>query len=62
MVCLVVSFVMSVTGMAIITRAVMSTVTFAAAVGGILTPTAHASFPCFKQRSIRVARAELGVE
>ena len=61
MVCLVVSSVMSVTGAAIITRAVMSIVTFAAAGGCILTPTAHANFPCFKHRSIGVARAELGV-
>ena len=62
MVCLVVSSVMSVTGVAIITRAIISIVTLATAGGCILTPTAHANFPCFKHRSLGVARAELGVE
>ena len=62
MVCLVVSSVMSVTGAAIFTRAVMSIVTLAAARGCILTPTAHANFPCITHRSIEVARAELRVE
>ena len=62
MVCLVVASVMSITGTAIITRAVMSIVTLATAWGCILAPTAHANFPCFKHGSIGVARAELGVE
>ena len=62
MVCLVVSSVISVTGAAIIAKAVMSTVTLAARGGCILTPTAHANFPCFKHRSIGVARAELEIE
>ena len=30
--------------------------------GGILTPAAHARFPCFEHRSIGIAHAELGVE
>ena len=62
MVCLVVSSVMSVTGAAIITRAVVSIVTLAAAGWCILTSTAHANLPCFTHRSIGVARAELGVQ
>ena len=62
MICLVVSSVMSVTEAAIITRVVMSIVTWAAAGGCILTPTAHANFPCSKHKSIGVTRAEHGVE
>ena len=57
----VVSSVLSVTRAAI-TRAVMSIITLAAVGGTILKPAAHAYFPCFKHRSIGIARAKFGIE
>ena len=62
MVCLVVSSVLSVTGMTIITRAGVSIVTLTTSRGCILAPTSHTNLPCFEHGPIGVARAELGVE